>query len=152
MITPTIGLAKSLELPHGAKKNGPATKARGAWKSCWLTRQENGLTTCSLFNRWIFLVPDREGLLEAVKNAATQDFEWGFQLAETLAAIGNWQTDLWPPLMTSWCGELDREQHRRVLGYLQRPYLHPQHGQSVIEVLTAVVRDESNPVPARSTF
>ena len=89
--------------------------------------------------------PDREGLQDAVEEAAKQDFEWGFQLADTLAAAGNWQTDLWPPLLRSWRGEQVQVQHGRVLGYLKSSDLHAQHGRLVVEVLIAVVSTDSVP-------
>ena len=87
--------------------------------------------------------PDREGLRDVVKEAAAQDFEWSLQLADTFATKGNWQTDLWSSLMCSWCRELDREEYRRVLGYLNRPELHANHGRSVVEFLRALIRAEA---------
>lgn len=89
------------------------------------------------------LGPDREGLRDVVKEAAAQNFEWSLQLADTFATKGNWQTDLWSSLMCSWCRELDREEYRRVLGYLNRPELHANHGRSVVEFLRALIKAEA---------
>ena len=86
--------------------------------------------------------PDRESLRDVVKEAATQDFEWSLQLADTFATVGNWRTDLWSSLMSSWCRELDREEYRRVLGYLNQPELHANHGRSVVEFLRALIKTE----------
>ena len=89
------------------------------------------------------LGPDREGLRDVVKDAAVQDFEWSLQLADTFATKGSWQTDLWSSLMCSWCRELDKEEYRRVLGYLNRPELHANHGRSVVEFLRALIKAET---------
>ena len=56
---------------------------------------------------------------------------------------GNWQTDLWSSLMSSWCHELDREEYRSVLGYLNQPELHANHGRSVVEFLRAFIKTEA---------
>ena len=91
------------------------------------------------------LGPNREGLQNAVEEAAKQDIEWGLQLADTLAAAGNWQTDLWPPLLRSWCGEHVQVQNGRVVGYLKSSDLHAQHGRLVVEALIAVLSNASVP-------
>ncbi len=85
------------------------------------------------------LDPDRGGLQIAVEEAAKQDFDWSLQLADTLAVAGNWQTDLWPPILLSWCGEHGQVQYGGVLGYLKSPELHAQHGRLVVEALIAVL-------------
>ena len=91
------------------------------------------------------LGPNREGLQIAVEEAAKQDFDWSLQLADTLAVVGNWQTDLWPPLLRSWCGEYGQMQSGRVLGYLKSSALHVQHGRLVVEALIAVLSNDSVP-------
>ena len=98
------------------------------WADELLTFQESG-----------FLSPDRRGLQDAVATAATEKFEWGLQLADTLAANANWRTDLWSSLMRSWCGALDQEEQGRVLGYLRNSDLLAKYGREVIEVLSAVI-------------
>ena len=91
------------------------------------------------------LGPNREGLQIAVEEAAKQDFDWSLQLADTLAVAGNWQTDLWSPLLRSWCGEHVQVQNGRVLGYLKSSDLHVQHGRLVVEALIAVLSNASVP-------
>ena len=91
------------------------------------------------------LGPSREGLQIAVEEAAKQDFDWSLQVADALAVAGNWQTDLWPPILRSWCGEHGQVQYGRVLGYLKSPDLHVQHGRLVVEALIAVLRNDSVP-------
>ncbi len=91
------------------------------------------------------LGPNREGLQIAVEEAAKQDLDWSLQLADTLAVAGNWQTDLWPPLLRSWCGEYGQIQSGRVLGYLKSSALHVQHGRLVVEALIAVLSNDSVP-------
>lgn len=91
------------------------------------------------------LGPNRGGLQIAVEEAAKQDFAWSLQLADTLGVAGNWQTDLWPPLLRSWCGEHGQVQYGRVLGYLKSPDLHAQHGRLVVEALIAVLTNATVP-------
>ena len=91
------------------------------------------------------LGPNREGLQIAVEEAAKQDFDWSLQLAGTLAVASNWQTDLWPTLLRSWCGEHGQVQNGRVLGYLKSSDLHAQHGRLVVEALIAVLSNASVP-------
>ncbi len=73
------------------------------------------------------LGPDRDGLLRAVEEAATQEFQWGIALADELAASGHWDDDLWPPLMQAWSRELDVDRHRSVLGRLSNVKLYTKH-------------------------
>ena len=89
--------------------------------------------------------PNREGLQNAVEEAAKQDFDWGLQLADTLAIAGNWQTDIWPPLLRSWCSENVQAQNGHVLGYLKSSDLHAQHGRLVVQALIAVLSNASAP-------
>ena len=106
----------------------------GEWTDALLSFQPSDL-----------LGPNREGLQIAVEEVAKQDFDWGLQLADTLAVAGNWQTDLWPPLLRSWRGEHGQAQNGRVLGYLKSSDLHVQHGRLVVEALIAVLSNDSVP-------
>ncbi|HEV2304200.1 MAG TPA: DUF4020 domain-containing protein [Candidatus Acidoferrales bacterium] len=45
---------------------------------------------------------DRYGIVEAVREAASQKFEWGMGLAGELAARNIWDSDLWPAIVNSW--------------------------------------------------
>ena len=91
------------------------------------------------------LGPDRDGLLRAVEEAATQEFQWGIALADELAASGHWDDDLWPPLMQAWSRELDVDRHRSVLGRLSNVKLYTKHPQPVADALCALVKDGGLP-------
>jgi len=84
--------------------------------------------------------PNREGLLAAVQEAASRDFDWGLALADALAESSHWETDLWPALMGSWVAELEEAQHRRVLERLDSPGLFPHHVRAMGGTLYALVR------------
>ena len=94
------------------------------------------------FQETDLLGPTHEGLAETVKTAAAQNIEWGLQLADALSELGSWDSDLWPSLMRAWRGELNLEELGHVLGFLKQPELHALHGQSTVEVLSAVVRNQ----------
>ena len=91
------------------------------------------------------LGPDRDGLLRAVEEAATQEFQWGIALADELAASGHWDDDLWPPLMQAWSRELDVDRHRSVLGRLSNVKLYTKHPQPVADTLCSLVKDGGLP-------
>ena len=86
------------------------------------------------------LEPNREGLLAAVQEASSRDFDWGLALADALAESSHWDADLWPTLMRSWVADLDEGKHRRALGRLDSTGLYPHHGRAVAETLSALVR------------
>ncbi len=95
-----------------------------------------------------FLGPNRAGLLRAVEEAATQEFEWGIDLADALAESGNWDADLWPPLMQAWSRELSAEKHRLVLDRLSNAKLYATHARPVADALRAFVTDDGPPYAA----
>ena len=45
---------------------------------------------------------DREGLANAVKEAAARSFDWGLKLAEALCDADNWNSSLWAALLVAW--------------------------------------------------
>ena len=94
------------------------------------------------FQETDLLGPTHEGLAETVKTAAAQNIEWGLQLADALSELGSWDSDLWPSLMRAWRGELNLEELGHVLGFLKQPELHALHGQTTVEALSAVVRNQ----------
>ncbi len=94
------------------------------------------------FRETDLLGPTHEGLAETVKTAAAQNIEWGLQLADALSELGSWDSDLWPSLMRAWRGELNLEELGHVLGFLKQSDLHALHGQSTVEALSAVVRNQ----------
>ena len=86
--------------------------------------------------------PSREGLLRALEEAATLSFEWGYDLAGTLADSEQWETDIWPVLTRTWQAELTVDKHRLVLENLSRPELYPKHTRATAEVLHALVKPD----------
>ena len=94
------------------------------------------------------LGPTRTGLLRTVEEAATQRFEWGIDLADALAESGDWDADLWPPLMRAWSRELDVNKHGKVLGRLRNTKLYPRHARPVADVLCTLVKDGGLPYAA----
>lgn len=84
----------------------------------------------------------REGLLNTVREAAIQNFDWGLGLADKLSESDNWDADLWSPLIEAWTRELDEDSHRAALGYLSTPELFPKHPHAMAEFLLAIVKDE----------
>lgn len=49
-----------------------------------------------------FLGPDREGLLDTVREATSRSFDWSWQLVEILKARSDWTTDLWGSIIGGW--------------------------------------------------
>ena len=87
--------------------------------------------------------PEREGLVDAVREAAKQEFDWGLDLADALAGAGEWNADLWSGLMRAWSGmDLDENRHREVLNRLGNIELYPKHAREIADALHALVKDE----------
>ena len=85
--------------------------------------------------------PDRSGLLEAVRDAVSRDFEWGIDLADELADAGAWDADLWRVLLRAWPEmELDGVARRRVIERMRSTELYSQHDRDVAEAIRALVR------------
>ena len=92
------------------------------------------------------LVPDRYDLLRAVEEVRRlEQFQWGLDLADALAELGNWDTDLWRYLMSAWSRELDEPKHREVLDRLRMIELYPKHARSVADALRALVKQGGLP-------
>ena len=88
---------------------------------------------------------DRRGLVLAVEGAAIENFDWGLDLADVLIGVGNWDADIWPPLMLAWARELDADRHRQVLARLGIGELQQKHPRSIAELLRALVKDGGRP-------
>ena len=86
--------------------------------------------------------PNREGLVVAIEEAATQQVQWGFDLAEGLADSQRWETDIWPPLMRAWSVELDAALHRQVLALISHEKLYAHHARPVTDLLCSLVRSD----------
>ena len=85
---------------------------------------------------------DRVGLAQEVEKATTQDFEWGIELADTLAQSKSWDNDLWRPLMKAWARQEGTDQQGEVLKRLLQSELHRSHARTVAETLEALVKDQ----------
>ena len=90
----------------------------------------------------------REGLLRDIEQAATLNFRWGLRLADSLAAKGNWDVDIWLPLMRAWRNELDESKHRSVLSRLTRPEFYPKRTRLSADMLHALVQQGGMPYAA----
>ena len=97
------------------------------------------------FRRKDPLGPNRTGLLRTLEQAATEGFEWGIDLADALAESGDWDADLWTPLMRAWSRALDAYRHRQALGRLRNAKLYSRHPRSVADTLCALVKDGGLP-------
>ena len=87
--------------------------------------------------------PVREGLVNAVGEAAKQEFDWGLDLADALAGAGEWNAGLWSGLIRAWSGmDLDENRHREVLNRLGNVELYPKHAREIADALHALVKDE----------
>ena len=91
------------------------------------------------------LGPNRDGLVLVVEEVAKQNFEWGIALADELARLGEWDTDLWAVLIRAWTGEMTEDEHRNVLCRLNRTELHHKYAYWVADLLYGLVRDGGVP-------
>ena len=86
----------------------------------------------------------RRELLHNVAEAVKQNFDWGFDLAGALAKAGEWNVDLWPVLIQSWSKiELDEYKHSKVLHWLGKTELYPEHSRVIAHSLYVLVRESS---------
>ena len=93
-----------------------------------------------------FLGPDRVGLVRAVQEAGTQNFDWGIALSDALAGAETWDGDLWSGLIGAWSElELDENSYRRVLKHLDRAELYPKHARTIAAALNALVKNQGTP-------
>ena len=84
-------------------------------------------------NRW--------AMLSAVKQAAEANPSWGLDLADAMAEIGAWNSDLWQHVITAWTtAELDQNGVNRVLSHLSVGELQQQHPREIASILSEVVR------------
>ena len=87
--------------------------------------------------------PNRRGLMDNVADAATQNFDWGLDLAEALSRTEEWAAYLWSALIHAWSTmELDKDKHRQVLYWLGKVYLYPKHNREIAEALYALVKND----------
>ncbi|CAA9336054.1 MAG: hypothetical protein AVDCRST_MAG68-3371 [uncultured Gemmatimonadetes bacterium] len=84
--------------------------------------------------------PKRGGLLEAVREASTRSFEWGWGLALVLERRADWSSDLWEPLLRAW-GEGTRTdaEWEMVFGLLERTHRLDSLQEPITHLLEAVL-------------
>ncbi len=86
--------------------------------------------------------PSRRGLLVVVAEEIKQNFDWGIELADALARDGKWNVDLWSILIRSWSEmKLDEDKHSKVLRWLGKSTLYPEHHNAVADALYALVKN-----------
>lgn len=85
---------------------------------------------------------DRWSMLSAVRQAAEAHPAWGLDLADAMAEIEAWNSDLWEHVITAWTtAELDYNDVMRVLSHLSASELHRQHPREIANVLSGLVRE-----------
>ncbi|MCY4437291.1 MAG: DUF4020 domain-containing protein [Chloroflexi bacterium] len=89
---------------------------------------------------------NRNGLLSVLTEAAKQSFDWGFELAESLAQSGNLETDLWTSLLNAWMAmDLDEEQYRSVISCLANSGIDAKYAYEIANVLFSLVQNRGKP-------
>ena len=84
---------------------------------------------------------DRWTLLSAVRQAAEANPNWGLDLADAMAEIGVWNSDLWEYVIASWAtAKLDQSGVKRVLSHLSAVELYRQHPREIANILSGLVR------------
>ena len=92
-------------------------------------------------NREIFVGHDRSAMLTTVREAAKQNPDWGLDLADNLAALGQWEADLWPCMLRAWAEtEMSESSLQRVLSHLSAEELHKEHIRHVPDTLYELVQ------------
>ena len=87
-------------------------------------------------NREIFDGYDRPAMLTTVREAAKRNPDWGLDLADDLAASGQWEADLWPSMLRAWAEtEIAGSHLQRVLSHLSADELHKEHTREVANTL-----------------
>ena len=85
---------------------------------------------------------NRRTLLNHVAEAATQNFDWGLDLANVLGETEKWDTDLWSTLIHAWSRmELDENRYSKVLSWLGKVELHPRHNREIADALYTLLRE-----------
>ena len=78
--------------------------------------------------------------------AAVRCFEWGLALADALAEAGKWEDYPWSALFSAWSAmELSEDEYRKVLPWLGRTELCPEHARKIAEVLISLVISGGKP-------
>ncbi len=89
--------------------------------------------------------PSLAKLLEQVKDAAAERFDWGIELADALADGQHWNAPLWEPLLGIWQTEIAGAEYRQVLSRLRFRDLQRHQTQAVCRVLAKLVSGGRRP-------
>ena len=88
---------------------------------------------------------DRGELVRAVTEAAKQNPTWGIDLADELAGIDLWDSDLWKGITNAWAaGELSQEDLARLLNHLSSASLYMKYARQVSYTLSEIAKNENN--------
>lgn len=96
-----------------------------------------------------FFGPDRDGLLDALKEAVAKSFPWSWELVEALKARANWTTDLWGVIISGWQDlSKDAGQWAQVIGLLESvPELRRQCGYETARLLVSGIEKDDGGLP-----
>ena len=89
--------------------------------------------------------PDRIGLGNSLEEAANRNFQWGIELADTLAQSQDWVNDVWPSLMKSWARQRGEEEKHQVLDRLLQNRLQESNARAIAETLTNLIKEGNLP-------
>ena len=93
--------------------------------------------------------PDRDGLLDAIRTAATQEFAWGLALADELIGMGEWDAEIWIAILRAWSQKLEGDGCCQVLDRLAHSQLYTKHIRPVADVLYALVKESGESCTAQ---
>ena len=83
--------------------------------------------------------PDGTNLLSRIEDAASKNFLWSIDLADSLSTDGLWDTSIWERLLRAWAHGLNPDTRMQVLDKLKSPDLQQKHARAVAEVLYSFV-------------
>ena len=93
-----------------------------------------------------FYGDDRGALLRKVEETAGTNSSWGLELADALAEIEEWNSDLWRRLVVAWTRvNLDEDSMRRALSHLSVDALQEQHPHEIVTLLFELARKANSP-------
>jgi hypothetical protein len=84
-------------------------------------------------------------LLEQVREAAGERFDWGIDLADALDEDGHWDSALWRPLFEAWQLETEEAEFRQVLARLGSTDLQRHHSKALGRVFATLVSGGGRP-------
>jgi hypothetical protein len=99
----------------------------------WMGELLEGETTPSLRLK-------RMGIQQVVIDASSKNFEWGLDLAQSLASAEQWKSDLWDCLLHGWANwPEDKEKANKILEWIKKDELVHDHVGSIASVLYGLV-------------